>query len=115
MQPATKKCTGCGKVFCDLHIRYGGQPGGMYGAGDVGYYCDACWEAQVVRRRRVRQALVGVGVLLLAMSAVGLLVLRGGLSAVSGGAWVASSLIVLAVLVGVVVVIGLALYTTRRM
>ena len=50
-QPATKKCTGCGKVFCDLHVRYGAQTGGMYGRmGEVGYYCDECWETRVKKK-----------------------------------------------------------------
>lgn len=37
---AQRKCTGCGGLFCNLHIRYGNP---LWGG--VGYYCDRCWRA----------------------------------------------------------------------
>ncbi len=75
-QPATKKCTSCGRVFCDLHVRYGGQMGGPYGGGSVGYYCDECWETKMVRRKRTVGVLLAVGLVLLATNLLGLFVLR---------------------------------------
>lgn len=45
LNQARKKCTKCGKVFCDLHIRYG-NPKFTFGVSrsSIGNYCDACWE-----------------------------------------------------------------------
>jgi hypothetical protein len=78
-QPATKKCTGCGEVFCDLHVRYGGEAGGMYGSRGIpiGYYCDECWQKMTTRRRRFTGVLVAVGVVLLLTNTLGLLVFKG--------------------------------------
>ncbi len=67
MQPATKKCTGCGKVFCDLHIRLGGQANRMY-SNSVGYYCDDCWETRSKRKKTRAGVLMIVAILLLALN-----------------------------------------------
>ncbi len=44
--PARKKCTSCGELFCDLHIRYGNPRFAFRRLveGSSGNYCDACWE-----------------------------------------------------------------------
>jgi hypothetical protein len=106
-QPATKKCTSCGKVFCDLHVRYGGSAGGLYGgAGEVGYYCDECWDTRVKKRRTVAVVLVAVGVLLLALNLLGVLVLRGSFSLSGGPVWIATSVVALLVIMGVAVLMG---------
>ncbi|WP_303774422.1 hypothetical protein [Anaerolinea thermophila] len=39
-----KKCTKCGKLFCELHLRYG-NPRLAFGSlqSSIGNYCDDCW------------------------------------------------------------------------
>lgn len=79
-QQATKKCTGCGEVFCDLHVRYAGEAGGTFGGSQgltIGYYCDACWERMTKQRRGLRGVLVAVGVVLLVVNVLGLLAFQG--------------------------------------
>lgn len=101
LQPATKKCTSCGRVFCDLHIRYGGQAGGMYGAGDVGYYCDECWASRTIVRRRLKVVVLGVGLALLVASLVGLLAMDRDMPPISTALWAGGAIVFLAVLVGI--------------
>ena len=84
----------------------------MYGGGDVGYYCDACWESQVTRRNRAKAVLVAVALLLLILNAVGLVFVRTGGFAVPPRAWIAGSIVVLAVLLALVV--GLVVWIRRR-
>jgi len=54
---AARRCTECGSVFCDLHLRLGNPRRGwadrMRGAD--GYYCDSCWFG-VARRSRAELA-----------------------------------------------------------
>ena len=78
-QQATKKCTGCGEVFCDLHVRYAGEAGGMYGSRGItiGYYCDACWERMTTRRKTFVGVTVAVGIGLLVLNILGLVVFKG--------------------------------------
>jgi hypothetical protein len=69
-QPARRKCTRCGRVFCDVHIRYG-NPHFTLGTftGGTGYYCDECWgfyEREGDRIRRImRIAVIAVGIIFL--------------------------------------------------
>jgi len=69
-QPARRKCTRCGGIFCNLHIRYG-NPHFTLGTlgGGTGYYCDECWrfyEREGDRIRRImRIAVIVVGIALL--------------------------------------------------
>jgi len=44
-QPASRKCTRCGQVFCNLHVRQG-NPYFTFGVRGTssGWYCDACWK-----------------------------------------------------------------------
>ena len=104
-QAATKKCTGCGQVFCDLHVRYGGQAGGMYGTPGamVGYYCDECWEKKVIGRQRLVKVLVGVGVLLLAVNMLGFMAFQGSVSLPVGPVAIAVVVLGLLFLVGAIV------------
>ncbi len=78
----------------------------MYGGGNVGYYCDACWESRVTRGRRAVQIAVGAGVALLALNVLGLLLSRGRLPAISGPVWVAGTVVILLVVVGIVALKG---------
>lgn len=94
LQPATRKCTRCGEVFCDLHVRYGGEIGSMYGGvGDVGTYCDTCWAARMRGQKR-RTVLVGLGVLLLVVNLLGFAWLRG--TKLGSAAWIVVGMAVLA-------------------
>ena len=77
----------------------------MYGGGTVGYYCDECWESQVRAQRRARQALVGIGVVLMLLSIGGLLLMQGGGVLVPSRAYVAGMIVVFAMLVTLLVVI----------
>lgn len=109
LQPATTKCTSCGQVFCDLHIRYGGQVGGMYGGGDVGNYCDECW-ARRLRRRRVGVTVgLALGLILLA-AALGSFLLLGDAGAARDVPWVLVTLVVGLVVAG----LGIAAVVSRR-
>ena len=108
LQPATKKCTSCGGVFCDLHIRYGGQSGGMYG-GNVGYYCDECWEKQVKGRQRRVGMVLFVGIILLAANIAGFFAFEST-SGDIGVPWIA---IVIAVMALMVIVLA-AVFARRR-
>ena len=105
-QQATKKCTGCGEVFCDLHVRYAGETGGMYGGRGVmvGYYCDACWERMVVRRKRSVGIAIGVGVVLLAANVFGLFLFQGTVSLRT--APILISIVILGLLVAAVAVVA---------
>lgn len=107
LQSATKKCTSCGGVFCDLHVRYGGQSGGMYG-GDVGYYCDECWEKRVKGRQRRVGVVLFLGIALLAANIAGVFVFRSASSDMDVP-WLAISIAVMALMV-----IVLAAFFTRR-
>ena len=80
-QQATKKCTSCGEVFCDLHVRYAGEAGGMYGGRGlmVGYYCDECWERMTKRRKTVVGVTLAVGIGLLALNVLGFVAFKGAL------------------------------------
>jgi len=67
-EPAKRKCTRCGGVFCDLHIRYGNPHfalGSM--AGGTGYYCDRCWEAYR-REARVFLVVLALGLIVVAFA-----------------------------------------------
>jgi hypothetical protein len=111
LQPATKKCTGCGKVFCDLHVRYGSQGGGMYGGGgDVGYYCDACWERRGKGRKRLAFIVLALGLVLLGMNLLGVFVARGALPADTDRVAGASPLAVSWPMMGVVILILLLVF-----
>ena len=103
LQQATKKCTSCGHVFCDLHIRYGGQSGGMYG-GDVGYYCDECWEKRVKSRRRLVGVIFALGLVLLVANLVGFLAFRSA-SGDIGLPWPIISIAVMILLIAMVAVL----------
>jgi hypothetical protein len=108
-QPATKKCTSCGKVFCDLHVRYGAQTGGMYGrVGEVGYYCDACWERQARKRKNMVVVLAAVGILVLGVNMLGFFAVKGSSSVGDGPAWIAATI------VGLLVFVGMAALKNRR-
>ena len=108
-QPATKKCTGCGKVFCDLHVRYGAQTGGMYGKmGEVGYYCDECWETRVKKRKNTAVVLVAVGVLVLGANMLGFFAMKGSSPVSDGPVWIAATI------VGLIVVVAIAALKNRR-
>ena len=101
-QQATKKCTSCGGVFCDLHVRYAGEAGGAFGGSRglmIGYYCDACWERMTRQRRAYRGVLVAVGVVLLLANVLGLLVFRGTMSLQP--AWIAIAIVILGLLAAV--------------
>jgi len=67
---AKRKCTRCGKLFCDLHIRYG-NPHFALGSvgGGTGYYCDTCW-ARYGKWGRVTTLFAVVVIVLIALSAV---------------------------------------------
>ena len=103
-QQATNKCTGCGGVFCDLHVRYAGEAGGTYGGRGItiGYYCDACWERMVTRRKRSVTIAVAVGVVLLVANVLGLLLFQG--TAPPRIAPIAIAIVVLGLLVAAAVV-----------
>ena len=105
-QQATKKCTSCGEVFCDLHVRYAGEAGGMYGSGGItiGYYCDGCWEQMTRRRRNLKGTLIAVGVGLLLLNVLGLLVFQGTVSLPVRTAPIAVAIVILGLLVAVAAV-----------
>lgn len=107
-QEATKKCTDCGEVFCDLHIRLAGGTRGLYGPeGTIGYFCDACWEKRIARRQRsgIVMALVVLG--LLVANLVGVFVFRSSFDT-GAGMWptsIVGILITILVLMAMFVVI----------
>ena len=75
--PATRKCTRCGRPFCNAHVRYGNPhftfgPGLLGSGGSVGYYCDECWAAFQKEARTAQLVLLGVAVAIL----IALVVLR---------------------------------------
>ncbi len=109
LQAATKKCTSCGRVFCDLHVRYGGQSGGMYG-GDVGYYCDECWEKRVKGRQRRVGVVLALGIVLLAANIAGLFVFESASGDIEVP-WLMISIIVMALLM---VIVLAAVFKRRR-
>lgn len=57
---AKKKCTKCGKVFCELHLRYG-NPHFSLGTirQGVGNYCDDCW-SQLEKQGKLERILVPI-------------------------------------------------------
>lgn len=62
--PAKRKCTRCGQVFCNRHIRYG-NPHFAFApvAASVGHYCDACWQRYATlgqQGQRRQQLLLGI-------------------------------------------------------
>ena len=66
-QPARRKCTRCGRLFCDLHVRYGNPHFSLGSAGGgTGYYCDDCWEAYR-KKGAVWQKVFLIGVALFAV------------------------------------------------
>ncbi len=71
--PAKRKCTRCGRLFCDLHVRYG-NPHFSLGSlrGSTGYYCDECW-ASYAREGRIARALITVIILVFAVAWIGIL------------------------------------------
>jgi hypothetical protein len=104
-QQATKKCTDCGRVFCDLHVRYGGQTGGMYGGGDIGYYCDECWDRRAKRKRSSVGTMVVLGLVLLLANLFGFLVFRQSEPGSFQPPWVMISIGVFVVVLAVVMLI----------
>ena len=104
-QSATKKCTDCGEVFCDLHVRYGGQTGGMYGGGDIGYYCDECWERRTKKKRSLVSTMVVLGLVLLLANVFGFLVLGRSESVSFQPPWVMLSIGILVVVLAVVMLV----------
>jgi len=76
-EPAKRKCTRCGRVFCDVHIRYG-NPHFALGSlgGGVGYYCDDCWATY---QRQVRAVTIGLLILIaIALAVLVVVVYRAG-------------------------------------
>jgi hypothetical protein len=70
---AKKKCTKCGKVYCDLHIRYG-NPKSAFGVSysGIGNYCDLCWE-QLEKQGKIERILIPVvAILALLIFALGM-------------------------------------------
>lgn len=107
-QAATHKCTDCGEVFCDLHVRLAGSEGSM-----VGYFCDECWEKRRQRRGRSMWIVLMVAVFLLAANVAGLFFLKSGTEAVSASEGPVLTSIA-AIIVGVLVLILLILAAKNR-
>jgi hypothetical protein len=108
-QEATKKCTDCGEVFCDLHIRLAGQVGSSR-AGSIGYFCDECWERRARRTRSSRILLIIVGLVLLGANLLGFLVFRSSLdagprTALFGGSSILATVLVILVVLAIIVTI----------
>jgi len=63
-RPAKRKCTKCGNLFCDLHVRQG-NPHFAFGrlvSGSSGYYCDDCW--RFYERKSKKNAIVFWGIVI---------------------------------------------------
>ncbi len=102
---ATRKCTDCGKVFCDLHHRLGSQETGRGFGGQIGYFCDECWEKQKSTRS---SKMVSVMVLLLVGVAAALFLnFRGAGDGLSP--WPMQIFIILGILVS-----GLVVFLIKR-
>ena len=81
----------------------------MYGGGNVGYYCDECWETRVQRRSKMARVLVAVGVLLLVVNILGLLLFRGSFPMPTSVGPVAVVILIL----GLLVVAGVIAFKNR--
>jgi len=80
----------------------------MYG-GDVGYYCDECWEKRLKGRQRRVGVVLFLGIVLLAANVAGFFAFQS----TSGGIdvpWLAISIAVMALMV----IVLAAVFTRRR-
>ena len=69
--PAAKKCTRCGKLFCNVHVRYGNPYFAFHRlvSGSSGYYCDECWNFYA--RRAKTNLVIVLAIILVVALAVG--------------------------------------------
>ncbi len=105
-QAATHKCTDCGEVFCDLHVRLAGGEGSS-----IGYFCDECWEKRQVRRGRSGWVVLSVILLLLLANVVGVTLFQSSTWSEQG------TLPTTSVVVGIMIVltlVGLAVRNRAR-
>jgi hypothetical protein len=114
LNEAARKCTDCGELFCDLHIRLAGQTGGMAGQGSsIGYFCDECWEKRFKRRKTWSVVMIGIALVLLGLNLLGVFVIRRGLN-IRPEAWLAGAPIVMILILVVMIAAGLIVVAKRR-
>ena len=71
--PAQRPCTRCGKLFCDIHLRYGNPHYRRDLAGKVGYYCKQCWNWHMFLAGVRRTIVIGLTIFMVAVILIGVI------------------------------------------